>query len=282
MPELPDLEVMRDVLEERVLGREIHAAREYRPGILKTIDPPLSVLARTAFRSVHRRGKHLVLGCRDDLHLVVHLMLSGRMVLCRCDTRVTKATGFVVSFADGHDLRIVETGSHKRVKVHLVRRPEEVEWIAQAGPEPLSDAFTIDYLVEAFAGVRRQLKRVLTDPAVVAGIGTAYADEILFAARLSPIRYVNTVSPEEIKRLHGAIRRELAAGIAEIRARSGGAVLAEHARDFLRVYKKTGVPCPVCGTRIAEIRYAQKRTYYCPQCQSGGKTLADRRSWLTR
>jgi formamidopyrimidine-DNA glycosylase len=282
MPELPDLEVMREALEERILGREILGARAYRPGILKTIDPPLSSLSGAEFAAVSRRAKYLILTCRADLHLVVHLMRTGRIILCRSDAKVTKATGFVLSLVDGQDLRIVETASVKSVRVHLVVRPEDVSAMARSGPEPLSAAFSVEHLIEAFTGVRRQVKKAITDPSVIAGIGTAYADETLFVAKLSPIRYVSTLSSEEIERLHGAIRQVLLDAIVEIRARSGGAALVEHARDFLRVYKRTGQPCPDCGARIAEIRYAEQRTYYCPQCQAGGRTLPDRRSWLTR
>jgi len=282
VPELPELEVMREVLEQRILERPIAQARAYHPGILKTVDPPVDTLVDQSFVGVDRRGKHLILSCGEELHVVLHLMLAGRLVQSRSDTKITKATGFVFGFDDGEDLRVIENGTQRRLRLHVVRDPSDAESIASLGVEPLSDAFTVEFLTEAFAGLRRQLKKALTDQRSIAGIGTAYADEILFAAKLSPIRYVSTLKPEEIERLHRETRAVLAHAIEEIHARSGGNLVAGHARDFLRVVKHTGHPCPECGTKIAEIRYAQKKTYYCPTCQASGKTLADRRAWLTR
>jgi len=282
MPEIPELVVMVEALRALVADREIAQARPIRAGILKTVEPELSTLAGQSFCAFDRRGKHLILSVRDDLHLVIHLMRAGRLVLCKSNTKVTKASGFVVTFCDGEDLRLIENGHVKRAKVHLVFDPREVDWIASAGPEPLSDAFTLEYLQDAFAGRRQQLKKVLTDQRTIAGIGSAYSDEVCFAAKLSPIRYVSTLDAEEVARLYEAIRSILPEAIEEIRAQSNGRLLAGHSRDFLRIYKRTGKACPDCGTPIAEIRYAEKKTYYCPSCQSAGRTLPDRRSWLTR
>ncbi len=282
MPELPELVVMCETLSERVVGRRLIEARSYRAGILKTVEPTLDDLSGEGLTAVGRRGKHLVFSCREDLHVVLHLMLAGRLVLCGSDTKITKATGFAFRFEDGEDLRLIENGHVKRAKVHVVADPCDVAWIAGAGPEPLSDAFTIDHLREAVSGRRQQLKKVLTDQSAIAGIGTAYSDEICFAARLSPIRYVSTLSEDEIRTLYAATRSVLQEAIDEIRAQSGRALVGGHKRGFLKIYKKTGQPCPRCSTRIAEIRYAQTRTYYCPECQTAGSTLRDRRSWLTR
>jgi len=282
MPELPELVVMREALQGTVVGRRIAEARPYRAGILKTIEPPVETLAGERVTSTGRRGKHLILTCREDLHVVVHLMLAGRLVLCRSETRITKATGFAVTLDDGEDLRLVENGHVKQARVHVVADPTDVDWIASAGPEALSEGVTPGYLASVCAGRRQQLKKVLTDQTAIAGIGTAYADEICFAAKLSPIRYVSTLAEGEIEALHGAIFRVLRDAIEKLRVESGSDLPSRHDRGFLRVYKKTGQPCPDCGERIAEIRYAETRTYYCPRCQAGGQTLRDRRSWLTR
>ncbi len=282
MPELPELEVMREVLALRVLDRSILSARAARPDILKTVSPPLDALAGESFREIERVGKHLVLTVRDNLHVVMHLMVAGRLVLTGSNTKVTKATGFVVTFADGEDLRLVENGSIKRAKVHLVAKPADVDRVARAGVEPFSEAFTPEFLTQRFANERRQVKKAITDPAWIGGIGTAYADEILFAARLSPIRYVNTLKDKEIERLWTATRDVLRAGIEATRARSKGTLVSDEARDAMQVYGRAGEPCPVCGTPIAEIRFAETRTFYCTHCQAGDKTIADRRSWLTR
>lgn len=282
MPELPDLETLREVLEQRIVDREIVAVRALRPGILKTVTPPLTSLIGEAFTGIARRGKHLILSLRSDLHLVVHLMLAGRFVLCKGNTKATKATGLAITFIDGEDLRLIENGPVKLVKAHVVADPITVKGIAEAGPEPLSCEFTVETLTELVTGRRRQAKKLLTDQRMIAGIGSAYADEILFAAKISPIRYVSTLSVDEIKRLHAAIRDVLRNAIEEIRARVGDSLFTDEIRDFLRVYKRTGEPCPTCGTPIAEIRYANTRTYYCPSCQASGRTLPDRRSWITR
>ncbi len=286
MPELPELEVMREILSARVLGRPIGAARALRPGILRTVEPPLETLVGRAFTRVARRGKHLILTCGDDLHLVLHLMVAGRLVLASSSTKVTKATGFLVSFADGEDLRLVENGSVKRAAVHVVRRADEVEGIARAGIEPLSEGLHRGLEPAALArlvgGARRQLKKLLTDPTLIAGIGTAYADEILFRARLSPIRYANTLDAEETETLCAAIRDVLSAAIERTRREAAGSLIGERRTDGMAVYKRTGESCPTCGEPIAEIRFAETVTYYCRRCQARGRTIADRRAWLRR
>lgn len=273
--------MLRDVLAMRICGTTVAAAVALRPGIVKTLVPGLEALCGERFDGVRRRGKHLILTCREDLHLVVHLMLAGRLVLTRTETRRTQATGFCVSFRDGRELRLVENASAKRARVHVVRDPLDVAAVATAGPEPLDAAFTVAVLAERLTE-RRQVKKVLTDPTAVAGIGTAYADEILHAARLSPIRYANTLEAEEVERLHLEVGNVLRAAIERIRAHSQGDLVGDNRRQGMSVVGRTGEPCPTCGTPIAEIRFAETRTYYCPTCQSRGKTLADRRAWLTR
>jgi len=282
VPELPELEVMREALEQGVRGRPIARARAYHPGILKTVDPPVDALIGRSFAGIERRGKHLVLSCGERLHVVLHLMLAGRLVRSVSDTKITKATGFVFGLDEGEDLRVIENGTNRRVRLHIARNANDVESIASLGVEPLTPAFTVEYLAKTFDGLRRQVKKAITDQSTIAGIGTAYADEILYQAKISPICYVSTLKLEEIGRLHRETRSVLSHAIEEIRQRSGGNLVGGHSRDFLRVYKKTGQPCPECGTPIAEIRYAQKKTYYCPTCQASGKAIADRRSWLTR
>ena len=282
MPELPDLEILKEILQRRVAGREIASVRALRPGLLKTVAPPLDAVVGEAIANIERRGKQLVFTLRPDLHLVVHLMLAGRFVLCKSDTRPTKATGLDITFTGGEDLRLIENGPMKLAAIHIVEDPLRVKGISEAGLEPLSPGFTVDALAQMVEGRRRQAKKLLTDQKMIVGIGTAYADEILFEAKVSPIRYVNTLSPQEIERLHAAIRSVLQNAIEEIRTRAGDSLFTDEIRDFLQIYKHTGEPCPVCGTKIAEIRYSQTRTYYCPTCQASGKTLPDRRSWLKR
>lgn len=267
MPELPELEVMQQVLAERVVGRRIAGVRSFHPNILKTVDPELDVLAGKSFRSISRRAKLLIFAADDDLQMVVNLMSAGRVILCKSNTKATKATGCLITFEGGEDLRIIENGNLKHVRVHMVADPASVEAIANAGVEPLSGDFTTDYLFGQVTGRRRRLKKLLTDQTIIAGIGTAYADEILFDAKLSPVRYGTTLREGDIRRLHQSIRSVLSRAIDQIRDRAGGAALVSHDREFASIYQKTGQPCPECGTKIAEIRYAQIKTYYCPNCQ---------------
>lgn len=282
MPELPELDVIQEVLSEKIIGRTITAATAIHPNILKTVDPGLDTLVGQKFQAISRRGKHLIFTVADDLHLVVHLMLAGRLILCRSDTRSTKASGFLITFEDGGDLRLIENTTTHRARVYVVGHPNDVDTIASMGVEPFSEEFTPEYLGNYVRGLRRQLKKLLMDQTMIAGIGSAYADEILFDAQLSPIRYGTTVDDDEIARLYQSIRSVLNWARDEVRKEAGGATLAPHLREFLRIYKKTGAPCPECGTKIAEIRYAQTKTYYCPSCQAQGATIRDRRAWLTR
>ncbi|MBU1048737.1 hypothetical protein KKG90_01815 [Candidatus Bipolaricaulota bacterium] len=282
MPELPELEVMKDVLSEKIIGRTIVSATPFHPGILKTVDPGLDSLVGKCLASISRCGKHLVFTLAEELHIVIHLMLAGRLILCRSDTKATKASGFLIAFEDGEDLRLIENTKTHRARVYVVRTPNDVESIANMGVEPLSAEFTPEYLVGHIKSHRRQLKKLLTDQTMIAGIGSAYADEILFDAQLSPIRYGTTMADEEIERLYSSIRSVLEWALAAVRADAGGATLTPHKRGFFRVYEKTETPCPECGTKIAEIRYAQTKTYYCPRCQAQGALIRDRRSWLTR
>ncbi len=269
MPELPDLEVLKEVLASRILGREIDSARALRPGIVKTASPMINSLSERAFSSVSRRGKYLILTVEPRFHLVVHLMVAGRFVLCRGGTKITKATGLQIAFADGEDLRLIENGPIKLAKVHAVEDPLDVEGVASAGVEPLSPDFTVQLLKDLGRGRRCHVKKLLTDQRAIAGIGSAYADEIMFASHLSPVRYVSTLSDDEFVRLHDATISVLSEAIEEIRNRIGDSLFTDDIRDFLAVYKRTGEPCPICGAKIAEIRYANTRTYYCPVCQGG-------------
>ncbi len=271
MPELPELEVLKEVLERRVVGRTIGMVRILRPGVLSMGGVPVEALNGNLFSEVSRRGKHLVLSAGRDLHMVIHLMTAGRLIICRGNTRATKATSLIVAFSDGKDLRLVENGPVKLVQVHMVKDPLQVKRIAQQGIEPLSSALTTGAINDMVAKRRRQAKRLLTDQQMITGIGSTYADEILFEAKISPVRYVNTLCSMEIEQLHRSITKVLENAIEQIRIRIGDSLFTDEVRDFMRVYKRTGQACLVCGTKIAEIRYANTRTYYCPRCQRSRK-----------
>ncbi len=271
MPELPELEVLKEVLERRVVGREIGMVRILRSGVPNMRGVPVEALNGNLFSEVSRRGKHLVLSAKRDLHMVIHLMTAGRLIICRGNTRATKATSLIVAFSDGKDLRLIENGPVKLVQAHVVNDPLQVKGIAQQGIEPLSSALTVDALSDMVAKRRRQAKRLLTDQQMIAGIGSTYADEILFDAKISPVRYVNTLCSMEIEQLRRSITKVLENAIEQIRIRIGDSLFTDEVRDFMRVYKRTGQACLVCGTKIAEIRYANTRTYHCPRCQGSRK-----------
>ncbi len=271
MSELPELEVLKEVLGRRVVGREIGMVRILRPGVLSMEEVPVEALNGNLFSEVSRRGKHLVFSVNRDLHMVIHLMTTGRLIICRGNTRATKATSLIVAFSDGKDLRLIENGQVKLVQAHMVKDPLQVREIAKQGIEPLSSALTVDALNDMVAKRRREAKRLLTDQQMIAGIGSTYADEILFDAKISPVRYVNTLCSMEIERLRRSITRVLESAIEQIRIRIGDSLFTDEVRDFMRVYKRTGQACLVCGTKIAEIRYASTRTYYCPRCQGSRK-----------
>jgi len=272
MPELPELEVLKEILARRVVGREIAAVRLLRPEVLTTAGTPVEILDGSSFSAVSRRGKHLIFSVHRGLHMVVHLMTAGRFVISRSSGRATKATSLMIIFSDGEDLRLIENGPVKLARVHMVKEPAQVNGIARQGIEPLSSAFTVEALGNLAAGRRRQVKRLLTDQEMIAGIGSAYADEILFDARISPVRYVNTLRFAEIEQLCRSVRKVLQNAIEQIRIGIGDSLFTDEIRDFMRVYKRTGQACPVCGTKIAEIRYANTRTYYCSKCQGRRKS----------
>jgi len=271
MPELPELEALKEVLERRVVGREIGVVRILRPGVLSMGGVPVEALNGNLFSEVSRRGKHLVLSAKRDLHMVIHLMTAGRLIICRGNTRATKATSLIVAFSDGEDLRLIENGPVRLVQVYMVKDPLQVKGIAGQGIEPLSSALTVDALNDMVAKRRRQAKRLLTDQQMIAGIGSTYADEILFDAKISPVRYVNTLCSMETEQLRRSITKVLENAIEQIRICIGDSLFTDEVRDFMRVYKRTGQACLVCGTKIAEIRYANTRTYYCPRCQRSRK-----------
>ncbi|MCS7216676.1 MAG: Fpg/Nei family DNA glycosylase [Candidatus Bipolaricaulota bacterium] len=268
MPELPDLEVIRENLAARLLGRAVTAAAVRRPGLVQAGAADLSPLLGRTLRDLTRRGKYLLFHFDTDHTLLVHLMRYGWLWHGPSRYEVTKATTLVLSFNDGTDLRLIEPGTPQIAAVWLVSDLSQAEPLAKLGPEPLAPEFTLAAFAQALGGKRRILKKALTDQSIVAGIGNAYADEILFWARLSPFRYVHTLTPEELERLWRAIPETLRWAIGEIKARAGTNLFDKEIRDFLFVHGRAGAPCRVCGTPIGEVLLENQRTNYCPRCQS--------------
>lgn len=284
MPELPFVTVLSENLTRQVRGREIRDVVVRGVSVLKTVDPPIDRLRGARITDVRRRGKYLLIDVDPDLVLVVHLMRNGRLQLAaepapgRTSGRGGRDLAFALVLDDGRTLRLIEMGTKKRAAVWLFRRGDEVAGpLAGLGIEPLSDAFTPAALTEMLRAGRMRLKQFLTTQRFVVGVGNAYADEILWEARLSPQAMTTTLGPDEIDRLHAAIRSTLTRGINGHRETLGEGLPMKEPLELLSVHRHGREPCPRCGTPIAVIFYEDRETYYCPGCQAGGKVYADRR-----
>lgn len=286
MPELPFIQVLAENLAREVSGRTITSARVVSPAILKTFDPPVTTLDGQRIQVVRRVGKIVVFDLSGDLVLAVHLMRDGRFQLAPRDPRPRRATArppkplaFVLDLDDGRQLRLVEHGPKKRAGVYVLRSGDAAarEPLAGLGADPLGDAFSADALAAMLRTETGQLKRVLTMQRHVTGIGNAFADEILWHAQLSPLAAPSRLTADEVTRLHSAIRDVLGTALERHRAHFGDDLPSKEPVELLRVHRHAGEPCPRCGTAIAAISYAEKETFYCPGCQTGGKVYADRR-----
>lgn len=276
MPELPDVTVYIEALERRIVGQPLERVRLASPFVLRSFDPPLESVNGRVVRALRRIGKRIVLDFGDGLFAVIHLMIAGRLHW-RGPGEKRRPQGILASFefANG-TLHFTEAGTRKRASLTLVRGEEALATLDPGGIEPLPASF------EAFdAALRREsrtLKRALTDPRLFSGIGNAYSDEILHAARLSPLKLTRSLSAEEARRLYDAARATLATWTDILRSEAGegfpGKVTAF--REGMAVHGRYKQPCPVCGSPVQRIVYAENECNYCATCQTGGKLLADR------
>ncbi|WP_236242543.1 Fpg/Nei family DNA glycosylase [Streptomyces sp. CC228A] len=280
MPELPEVEALREFLDVHLAGKEIARALPVAISVLKTYDPPLSALDGAAVTAVDRHGKFLDVTA-GGLHLVVHLARAGwlqwRDVLPSGPPRPGKgplALRVALTGGDGFDL--TEAGTTKRLAVYLVRDPAEVPGVARLGPDPLAEGFDRAAFAAVLAGERRQIKGALRDQSLIAGIGNAYSDEILHAARMSPFKPVRNLTDDDVTALYEALRTTLGGAVARAHGMEAGRLKAEK-KSGLRVHGRTGEPCPVCGDTIREVSFSDSSLQYCPHCQTGGRPLADRR-----
>ncbi|CAL9599071.1 DNA-formamidopyrimidine glycosylase family protein [Streptomyces sp. NPDC095602] len=280
MPELPEVEALREFLDAHLTGKEIARVLPVAISVLKTYDPPLSALEGATVTAVGRHGKYLDITA-GGLHLLIHLARAGwlqwRDALPPGPPRPGKgplALRTALTGGDGFDL--TEAGTTKRLAVHLVHDPAEVPGVARLGPDPLADGFDRDAFAALLAGERRQIKGALRDQGLIAGIGNAYSDEILHAARMSPFKPVQNLGDDEITTLYEALRTTLADAVARSHGLEAGRLKAEK-KSGLRVHGRTGEPCPVCGDTIREVSFSDSSLQYCPTCQTGGRPLADRR-----
>jgi formamidopyrimidine-DNA glycosylase len=280
MPELPEVEALAIFLRGRASGHVIARAEAASFAVLKTFDPPLSALPGLAIGEVGRHGKFLDLAC-GDLHLVIHLARAGwlrwRDDLPDKPVRPGKSPlAFRLALDDGSGFDLTEAGTQKRLAVYLVHDVTQVPGIAALGPEPMADDFTVESLAALLKERRMQIKGVLRDQHIIAGIGNAYSDEVLHAARMSPFKLASSFSPEEVATLHDAIVSTLRDAV-ERSAGLAAADLKGEKKTGLRVHGRAGQACPVCGGTIREVSFADSALQYCPTCQTGGKPLADRR-----
>ncbi|MBT2398353.1 Fpg/Nei family DNA glycosylase [Streptomyces sp. ISL-100] len=280
MPELPEVEALREFLDEHLVRREIARVVPVAVSVLKTYDPPPSALEGAAVTAVGRHGKFLDISA-GGLHLVTHLARAGWLRwkddLPAEPPRPGKGPlALRVALADGAGFDLTEAGTKKSLAVYVVRDPADVPGIARLGPDPLAEGFGRDRFAELLKGERRQLKGALRDQSLIAGIGNAYSDEILHAAKMSPFKPVANLSEDEITILYEALRATLAEAVERTRGVAAGRLKAEK-KSGLRVHGRTGESCPVCGDTIREVSFSDSSLQYCPTCQTGGKPLADRR-----
>ncbi|MFI9227636.1 Fpg/Nei family DNA glycosylase [Streptomyces rimosus] len=285
MPELPEVEALREFLDAHAVGRVLERAQPTAVNVLKTYDPPLTALEGGMVTAAERHGKFLDLTV-GDLHLVVHLARAGWLrwqdALPEALPRPGKGPLAlrVRLSADGDGpapgFDLTEAGTQKRLAVYCVTGPAEVPGIARLGPDPLAADFTRETLAGLLEGERRQIKGFLRDQSVLAGIGNAYSDEILHAARMSPFKPAARLDAEDTDRLYAAIQDTLREAVERSRGVAAGQLKKEK-KSGLRVHGRTGEPCPVCGDTIREVSFSDSSLQYCPTCQTGGKLLADRR-----
>lgn len=276
MPELPDVVVYIERLEAFVRGAPLERLRISGPSVLRTFDPPVSAVEGRVVTGFRRIGKRIVFEMEDDLAIVVHLMVAGRLRWREPGTAVPKKRGLAAfDFAEGTVL-FTEAGTKKRASIHVVRGEEALAGHDRGGVEPF-DA-TPEEFAAALTRERHTLKRSLTDARLVSGIGGAYADEIMHRARLSPIVLTDRLSTDELHRLHAAAVEVLGEWVERLRDEVGDGfpekVTAFH--EEMAVHGKFNEPCPVCGAPVQRIVYSSNETNYCPGCQTGGKILADR------
>ncbi len=276
MPELPDLELYLHALRPRLLGRTLERVRLASPFLLRSVEPPLVAAEGKAVRALSRLGKRLVFGLEDDLFLVLHLMIAGRLRWKGAGAKVSGKLGLAAFDFDSGTLLLTEAGTKKRASLHLVHGATALAAHDPGGIEPLET--DLGGFTAALTRENHTVKRALTDPHLVAGIGNAYSDEILHRAGLSPFRRTTDLGKEELRRLYEATRAVLTEWTARLIAETGEGFPEKVTafRDGMAVHGRYREPCPVCGAPVQRLVYAENEANYCPRCQTGGKLLADR------
>jgi formamidopyrimidine-DNA glycosylase len=276
MPELPDVTVYIEALERRIVGQRLQRIRLGSPFLLRSVEPPITEAFRKKVLGLRRLGKRIVIELEDDLHLVIHLMIAGRFHWKPPNAAIARKLGLAAfDFATG-TLLLTEAGTKKRASLHLIRGEEALKEHSRGGLEVLESELAT--FREALTRENHTLKRALTDPRLFSGIGNAYSDEILHAAKLSPVKQTRQLSDEEIERLYYATQKTLVEWVQRLR-NEASEKFPEKVTAFrkdMAVHGKYKKPCPVCGSPVQRIVYAENETNYCANCQTGGRLLADR------
>lgn len=276
MPELPDITVYIEALQARIIGEPVVSVRLVNPFVLRTVDPPIDRIAGKTVKGIRRMGKRIVFEFEDDLFLVIHLMIAGRLRWRDPDGSVAKPAPLArIEFPNGV-LVLTEAGKKRRASLHLVRGEKSLEQFDRGGLEVM-DSTLADFAAR-LRSENHTIKRSLTDPTLFSGIGNAYSDEILHRAKMSPLLLTSKMTDEQIATLHRAVKEVLAEWTSILRDDLKGEFPEKVTafRDEMAVHGRFGKPCPVCGAPVQRIRYADNETNYCARCQTGGRLLADR------
>lgn len=281
MPEMPEVQGLVDFLAERATGVAVTKATVANIAALKTYDPPIEALKGATTTGAVRHGKFVDLSTDAGIHLIFHLAKAGWLrwyeQLPATVIRPGKTPiALRVGLDDGAGFDLTEAGTKKSLAVYAVRDPQDVPGIARLGPDPLDDDFTRDAFAGLLAGRRTQIKGVLRDQSILAGVGNAYSDEILHAAKMSPYALAASLDGDEVTRLYVALRETLADAVAQASGKPP-ADLKDAKRRGMAVHGRRGQACPVCGDEVRSVFFADNSLEYCPTCQTGGKLLADRR-----
>jgi formamidopyrimidine-DNA glycosylase len=276
MPELPDITAYIHALEARVLGQRLEHVRLGSVFVLRTVDPPVSAAEGRVVTGLRRIGKRIAIGLEGDIWLVIHLMIAGRLHWKPAAAKLAGRNGLLaLDFSNG-TLVLTEAGSKRRASLHVVKGERGLHEMDPGGVEIF--ATDLDGFRAALSRENRTLKRALTDPRIISGVGNAYSDEILHAARLSPVTLTQKLNPEEWERLFAATRETLTLWMDRLKGEADKSFPEKVTafRPEFAVHGKFGEACPRCGSPVQRIRYADNETNYCAVCQTGGKVLADR------
>jgi len=276
MPELPDILAYMSALEERIVGQQLHRIRIASPFLLRTAQPPIEQIEGRTVRELRRIGKRIAIGFDTDVWLVLHLMIAGRLHWRPAGAKLGGRQNIASFDFPNGSLVLTEAGSRKRASLHAIAGEEGLQSCDPGGIDVFSNDF--ETFRAALTAENRTLKRALTDPRVLSGIGNAYSDEILHAAQLSPIALTHKLKPDDWQRLFTATRESLQLWIDRLQSEASAKFPEKVTafREDMAVHGRYGKPCPRCGEKILRIRYADNETNYCARCQTGGKVLADR------